>query len=95
VYSELKGFCETEQEWFFYIIRCSDDSLYSGITNDLKHRVKEHNSGKGAKYTLNRRPVVLVYSEKCAGISEARKREAQVKKWSKKNKERLVGGLSP
>src|SRR4030042_5108647 len=44
-----------EQEWYFYIVRCNDNSYYSGITNNIEHRVQEHNKGIGAKYTLNRR----------------------------------------
>jgi putative endonuclease len=82
-----------EQEWFFYIVRCKDGSLYSGITNDIEHRIKEHNRGDGAKYTCSRRPVKLVYIEKCSNISEARKREAQIKGWSKLKKEQLVVGF--
>jgi putative endonuclease len=80
-------------EWFFYIVRCRDNSLYSGITNDLEHRLKEHNKGAGARYTASRRPVKLVYSEKLANISEARKREIQIKNWSKSKKEQLVVGF--
>jgi putative endonuclease len=82
-----------EQEWYFYIVRCQDNSLYSGITNDIDHRVKEHNKGTGAKYTLGRRPVKLVYSEKHNNISEARKREAQIKSWRKTKKEQLIMGF--
>ncbi|MBI2831652.1 MAG: GIY-YIG nuclease family protein [Chloroflexi bacterium] len=83
----------TEQEWFFYIVRCSDSSLYCGMTNDLETRLKEHNGGTGAKYTYSRRPVILVYSEKCNNISEARKREAQIKGWSRIKKESLIVGF--
>ncbi|MFH0847038.1 MAG: GIY-YIG nuclease family protein [Chloroflexota bacterium] len=81
------------QEWFFYLLRCRDNSLYSGITTDLESRLKEHNSGTGAKYTYSRRPVVLVYSEKHISASEARKREEQVKGWSRVKKERLIAGF--
>lgn len=49
-----------ESDWTLYLVRCSDNSLYCGITNDLINRLKDHNSGKGAKYTRSRRPVVLV-----------------------------------
>lgn len=80
----------TDQEWFFYMLRCIDDSLYSGITNDLEARLREHNKGTGARYTHSRRPVTLAYSEKCNSSSEARKREAQVKKLAKIEKENLV-----
>ena len=79
--------------YYFYILRCRDNSLYSGITNDLDRRVKVHNSGKGAKYTKSRRPVELVYSEKLKNKSEALKRESEVKKWNKAKKETLVGNL--
>lgn len=78
--------------YYFYILRCADNSLYSGITTNLKRRVKEHNSknGKGAKYTRPRRPVKLVYSEKYKNRKEASKREAEVKSWTKEKKEKLV-----
>ncbi len=81
----------TAKIYFFYIVRCLDNSLYSGITTDLKRRVEEHNSSKlGAKYTRLKRPVTLVYFEKFAGRSEATKREWQVKQFSKKEKELLI-----
>ncbi|MDP2729752.1 MAG: GIY-YIG nuclease family protein [Dehalococcoidales bacterium] len=83
----------TEQEWFFYIGRCRDDSLYCGITVDLEGRLREHNKGIGAKYTAVRRPVTLVYSEKYDSASEARKREEQIKGWSKIKKENLIKGF--
>ena len=76
--------------WFVYLVRCRDNSLYCGISNDLEKRIREHNSGAGAKYTASRRPVFLVYSEKHPDAGSARKREAQVKKLTKENKERLV-----
>ena len=82
-----------EQQWYFYIVKCRDNSCYSGITNNIEHRVKEHNKGTGAKYTFGRRPVKLVYSEKQANISEARKRESQIKNWARVKKERLILGF--
>ncbi len=84
----------TDQEWFFYIVRCRDDSLYSGITVDLEGRLREHNKGTGAKYTSGRRPVTLVYRERYDNVSKARKRELQIKGWSKAKKERLIEGLA-
>jgi len=75
---------------YFYLARCSDNSLYSGYTNDLKAREESHNSGKGAKYTAAHRPVKIVYSEKFDSKSEAMQREAEVKKWDKTKKENLV-----
>ena len=82
-----------KQEWFFYIVRCRDNSLYSGITNDLEERVREHNRGTGARYTFTRRPVILVYSEKYSNATEVRKREEQIKGWSKVKKELLIKGF--
>ena len=81
------------QEWFFYILRCRDNSLYSGITNNLDARLKEHNRGTGAKYTYSRRPVILIYSEKYDNATEARKREEQIKGWSRIKKENLIKGF--
>ena len=76
--------------WLFYIVRCNDGTLYCGITNNLAERLKKHNGGTGAKYTLGRRPVVLAYSEECDNISQARRREEQVKRWSRIKKEYLI-----
>jgi putative endonuclease len=78
--------------YFFYILRCSDDSLYSGITTDLQRRVTEHNSDpkKGAKSLRGKKPVVLVYSETFPDLQSALKREREVKKWTKEKKEKLV-----
>jgi putative endonuclease len=76
--------------FYFYLARCSDGSLYSGSCKDLKDREEKHNSGKGAKYTRAHLPVKIVYSEEFETLSEALKREAQVKKWSKQQKEGLV-----
>jgi putative endonuclease len=77
---------------YFYILRCSDNSLYSGKTSNLKRRVEEHNSSrlKSAKYTKSRRPVTLVYSEKFSTLSDALKREWEVKTWKKVRKEALI-----
>jgi putative endonuclease len=82
------------QNWVFYILRCKDNSLYSGITTNLGKRLAEHNSSKGAKYTASRLPVILVHSENCRDASEARRREALIKSWPKSKKEQLVAGSS-
>ncbi len=72
---------------FVYILECSDGTLYTGWTRDVEKRVREHNIGKnGAKYTKSRRPVKLVYFEKAEGLSEVLKREARIKKLSRKHK---------
>lgn len=77
--------------YFVYILECADKSLYTGCTNNLDRRVKEHNESKrGARYTKNRRPVVLKYSEEFATISEARKREAEIKRMDRKEKIQLL-----
>ena len=79
--------------WFTYILLCSDNSYYVGITNDLKKREYLHNSGKGSKYLLTKLPVRLIYFEKYPNKSEARKREIQLKGWTRIKKERLIKGL--
>lgn len=75
---------------YFYILSCSDDTLYCGATKDLKKRVEAHNSGKGAKYTRGRLPVVLKYSEKFKTYGRALSREAEVKKFSRLQKQELI-----
>lgn len=79
-----------EKDNYTYILRCSDGSLYTGWTNDLKKRVKTHNSGRGGKYTRARLPVELVYFENFDTKEEAMKREAAIKKLSKVKKETLI-----
>ncbi len=76
---------------FFYLARCDDGSLYAGTCVDLAKREQKHNSGSGAKYTRSRRPVQIVHSEEYESLSEARRRESEVKKWTKQKKESLVG----
>lgn len=78
--------------WFVYFLRCVDNSLYAGITTDVKRRLNEHNTcnKSGAKYTRVRRPVTLVYQEPSVDRKSASQREHQLKKLSKQNKEALV-----
>jgi len=74
-----------------YILRCVDDSLYTGYTTNLKKRVGEHNTSKrGARYTASRRPVRLIYSEKYETKSKALKREIEIKSWPRKKKLILI-----
>ena len=80
---------------FVYIVRCFDGSLYVGLTNDVAHRVCRHNEGLAAAYTTERRPVTLVYSEPCATLTAAVRRERQIKRWSRAKKEALVAGDLP
>lgn len=78
-------------EYFVYIVKCSDGTLYTGYTTDINRRLTEHNSeNKAAKYTKQRRPVELVYSEKFDDESTAKKREWQIKKLSKKQKIKMI-----
>ena len=73
--------------YFLYILECSDQTLYTGITTNLDRRLKEHNNSKsGAKYTKIRRPVKLVYSKTFINRSEASKEEAKIKKLSRQQK---------
>lgn len=77
--------------YYFYILRCSDNSLYCGQTNNLQRRINEHNfdKNKSAKYLRVKKPVKLVYSEEYSTLQEAMKREWQIKKWTKGKKKRL------
>ena len=76
---------------YTYILRCKDNSLYTGWTNDLEKRIGAHNAGKGAKYTKVRLPVELVYYEEFNTKEEAMRREYVIKKMSKIQKEKLIG----
>ena len=76
--------------WLVYMLECSDNSIYTGITNNLEERLKKHESGNGAKYLRGRLPIKLVYKEKFLNRSEATKREIYIKKMSKKEKEFLI-----
>jgi len=75
-----------KRQWVVYLVRCSDESLYCGITNDLKNRLIAHNSGRGAKYTRSRRPVELVGASSAMTKSDALKLEYRVKHVPVRNK---------
>lgn len=79
-----------EKCWFLYILRCRDDSLYTGITTDVDARLEAHRAGKGAKYTRGRGPLELVYSEECGDHSTALKRELAVKALTRDEKWKLI-----
>lgn len=79
-----------EQNWHLYILRCADGTLYTGITTDVDKRFEAHCAGKGAKYTRGRSPLTLVYREECGDHSSALKRELEVKKLPRPEKERLI-----
>ena len=86
-----------ETDWWVYLVRCSDRSLYTGVTTDLVRRVDEHNGEQpgGARYTRARRPVALVWSERCDSRSAAQQREATVRKLSRRQKDRLIDHGDP
>lgn len=78
------------RSFYVYILRCADDTYYTGSTNNLEKRLIEHNAQKrGARYTKMRRPVVLQYKEEYATLLEARRREHAIKQFDRKQKERL------
>jgi putative endonuclease len=76
--------------FFVYFLKCRDNSFYCGYTNDLTKRIELHNRGKGAKYTMKRRPVKLIYSEEFKTKSEAMKREYALKQLTRKEKEAII-----
>ncbi len=77
-------------KWFVYILRCSDGSLYTGITKDVRRRCEQHNAGTASRYTRSRLPVALVYQERHVSRSLALKREAAIKAMSRREKESLI-----
>ena len=81
-----------EGQYYFYILECSDNSLYCGSSSILSGRIKEHESGKAAKWTKERRPLQLVYFETYGSLLNARRRELQVKGWVREKKENLILG---
>lgn len=81
---------QTTQPWFVYLIRCSDGSIYTGITKTVPERIASHNAGKGAAYTAPRLPVSLLYQEQHPDRGSALRREAEIKKWRKEKKEEFV-----
>ena len=76
--------------WLLYILKCSDNTLYTGITNDLPRRLAQHNNGTASRYTRSRLPVKVVYSEPCSNRSCALKKELAVKRLSRKEKEKYI-----
>ena len=76
--------------WYVYILKCSDNSFYTGHTNNLSERFERHNSGRGSAHTAARLPVKLVWQEECENETIAIKRETQIKKWSRAKKLALI-----
>ncbi|MDR7870758.1 MAG: GIY-YIG nuclease family protein [Tissierellaceae bacterium] len=79
--------------FYVYMLKCSDDSLYTGYTVDIEKRLIKHNDGKASKYTRSRLPVEVVYCEKYETKSEALKREAAIKKLSRPEKLEIINGV--
>ena len=77
-------------QWFVYLLRCGDGTLYTGITKDVSRRCEQHNAGTASRYTRSRLPVALVYQESKASQSLALKREAAIKAMSRLEKESLI-----
>ncbi len=80
-----------KKAWSCYILRCGDGSLYIGISNQVAERVKKHNAGKGAAYTRSHLPVKLVWHQTMKSESAARKREIEMKRWTRTKKLELIG----
>lgn len=79
---------------YIYIVECSDGTLYTGWTNDLRKRLEAHNAGKGAKYTRSRRPVTLAYYESFLTKEEAMRREYEIKHFTRKRKQKLIQAVN-
>ena len=80
---------------YTYILKCKDGTYYTGWTNNLEKRIKDHNDGNGAKYTKPRRPVAIVYHEVFATKEEAMRREYAIKRMTRKEKEELIQNETP
>ncbi len=76
--------------WYVYLVLCKDQSIYTGITNNLKQRFKQHQDGKGGKYTRSHKVAKILHSEKKHTRSTALKREAQIKSWPREKKLQLI-----
>ena len=80
--------------WTVYILKCIDETLYTGITTDVERRISEHESGKGARYTRGRKPFQLVYKEFCENRAKASQRELEIKALSRGKKIALIAEAS-
>lgn len=80
--------------WFVYIVKCADQTLYTGITTDLEARIERHNAGTGAKYTRSRKPVRLAWHKRMRTESAARKREYAIKQLTRQEKQLLIQSAS-
>lgn len=81
-----------QDKWVLYILQCSNGAFYTGITNNVERRFKMHNEGKASKFTRTRRPVKLIYQEKCGTRIDALSREYKVKTFTRQRKKELIQG---
>ena len=79
-----------QSSWCVYILKCSDNTYYTGITNNIQRRIEQHETNKGAKYTKGRGPFALVYQDKCKNRSEASQKEYAIKKLTLPEKNNLI-----
>jgi len=79
-----------ESAWMLYVLKCRDNTLYTGITSDVSRRVHQHNNGTASRYTRSRLPVKLVHQERCRGKSSALKKEYSMKQLTRKEKEQYI-----
>ncbi len=82
-------------EWWVYVLRCRDGTLYTGVTTDVVRRLAQHNAGTASKYTRSRRPVAMVYREAATGHGAALRREFAIKKLSRAAKDALIASQRP
>ena len=82
---------KNSSSWYVYIIECKDGKLYTGITNNLEGRIKQHNRGQGCRFTKYRSPVKLLYNEECISKAMALSREARIKSLTRAKKLELIG----
>ena len=84
-----------KSRWCVYLVQCADGTLYTGISNDLRRRIDQHNAGTASRYTRSRLPVVLVHREGCRDKSSALKKELRIKALSRKAKEAYIARKAP
>ena len=94
VEKETESGAQGDGQWVLYILRCRNDTFYTGVTKDMDRRLKMHRAGKASLYTKTRRPVRLIYYEHCAGRAQALVREYEVKALPRRGKEALVASCA-
>jgi putative endonuclease len=87
---QIKKNANSRKKWFLYVLKCGDGTLYTGITNDMQRRLRQHNDGSASRYTRSRLPVKLVYREPCRSRSLALRKEWAIKRLPRKEKEHYI-----